>query len=144
MKVMNQAKKLIPEGLGGTFGIAVDAGFALMDYKDSRDEGKGVAESLVSAGVNFVIPEIVGTIPYLLYEGGSMAIQGSVAMYENANMKMRQMNRDNANQTPFRSYTFVDSPQIYTMRQAGLALAQQSKYNLQQTMMGNEAQFLHR
>ena len=115
-----------------------------MEYKDARDEGAGVGEALASAGMIVLIPELVGAGPYMAYALGSAALQGGVAAYENASMKLRQMDRDNRNQTRFRNYTFVDGPQIYTMRQAGLALAQQSKYNLQQTMMGNEAQFLHR
>ena len=57
---------------------------------------------------------------------------------------MRQLDRDARNQMPFRNYTFVDGPQIATMRQAGLALARRSKYELQQTVMGNEARYLHR
>lgn len=135
------------KGIGGGsigWGSVLSVGFGLMDYKDARDEGAGVGEALASAGMNFLIPELVGAGPYMAYVLGSAALQGGVAAYENASMKLRQMDRDNRNQTPFRNYTFVDGPQIYTMRQAGLALAQQSKYNLQQTMMGNEAQFLHR
>ena len=135
------------KGIGGGsigWGSVLSVGFGLMDYKDARDEGAGVGEALASAGMNFLIPELVGAGPYMAYSLGSAALQGGVAAYENASMKLRQMDRDNRNQTPFRNYTFVDGPQIYTMRQAGLALAQQSKYNLQQTMMGNEAQFLHR
>ena len=135
------------KGIGGGsigWGSVLSVGFGLMDYKDARDEGAGVGEALASAGMNFLIPELVGAGPYMAYAGLSALAQGGVAAYENASMKLRQMDRDNRNQTPFRNYTFVDGPQIYTMRQAGLALAQQSKYNLQQTMMGNEAQFFHR
>lgn len=130
--------------LGTTLGIGADAVSAIMDFSDSMHEGNGVLASTVQAGLGFAIPELVGTIPYLAYQAVDFAATAGVAAYENANMKLRQMDRDNRNQNPFRSHTFVDSQQIYTMRQAGMALAQQSKYRLQQTMMGNEAQFLHR
>lgn len=131
-------------GVGTIFSTGLNGYFAYSDYKDVRDEGGGFLEAAGTAALNFAIPEIVGTAPYLLYQGASALTQMGVAGYENASMKLRQMDRDNRNQTPFRGYTFVDSPQIYTMRQAGLALAQQSKYGLQQTMMGNEAKYMHR
>lgn len=145
---VNEAGKLLgsSEGLlGGLgFGSLMSVGFGVMDFMDAKNEGVGNIEALASAGMNFIVPELVGGWAYAGYQALSMAGQLGVSAYENANMSLRQMNRDLRNQTPFRGHTFVDSPQIYTMRQAGMALAQQSKYNLQQTMMGNEAQFLHR
>lgn len=141
-KAMEKSSKGLLGGLG--FGSLMSVGFGVMDYIDAKNEGAGNVEALASAGMNFIIPELVGGWAYAGYQALSMAGQFGVSAYENANMSLRQMNRDLRNQTPFRGHTFVDSPQIYTMRQAGMALAQQSKYNLQQTMMGNEAQFLHR
>ena len=44
---------------------------------------------------------------------------------------------------PFYNATFNDTQQAYTMRQAGMQLAENSKYNLQQSLMGNEAAMLH-
>ena len=52
--------------------------------------------------------------------------------------------RQTQNQMPFNAHTFVDGQQIYTMRQAGMALAQKAKYQVQAAQMGNEAQFMHR
>lgn len=129
---------------GSIFSTGLNSYFAYSDYKDVRAEGGGFLEAAGTAALNFAIPELVGMAPYLLYQAGSALAQGGVAAYENGAMKLRQMDRDNRRQIPFQNYTFVDSPQIYTMRQAGLALAQQSKYNLQQTMMGNEARYMHR
>lgn len=138
------AGKVSGSGIGLNFSTGLSAFFAYTDYKDARAEGAGVLEATGTAALNFVVPEIVGIAPYIGYQLLSAGAQAAISGYENGAMKLRQMDRDNRNQTPFRGYTFVDSPQIYTMRQAGLALAQQSKYNLQQTMMGNEAKYLHR
>lgn len=129
---------------GFNTGTAFSLGFGILDYIDARKEGRGVLQSAGSAAVNFVLPEIMGTAPYIAFEvAGALGNMGVQAI-ESANTQMRQMNRQMRNQQPFQGYTFVDSPQIYTMRQAGLALAQQSKYSLQQTMMGQEAKFMHR
>ena len=53
------------------------------------------------------------------------------------------MDRANRN-IPFSNATFVDTKQAYTMRQAGMQLAQASKYNLQQAMLGNEASMMYK
>ena len=53
----------------------------------------------------------------------------------------RSMNRGAIN-APFSNATFVDTQQAYTMRQAGMQMAQASRYNLQQTLLGNEAQYM--
>ena len=38
--------------------------------------------------------------------------------------------------------TFNDNQRAFTMRQAGMQLAKNSQYNLQQSLMGNEANYL--
>ena len=48
------------------------------------------------------------------------------------------------NALPFSNSTFIDTQQTYTMRQAGMNLAKQSKYNIQQAMMGDEARMTYR
>ena len=55
----------------------------------------------------------------------------------------RQMNSVQRIQT-FGEAEFMDTQQLATMRQAGMELAKMSQYNLQQSMMGNEAQYMHR
>lgn len=143
-------KKALEEATGKKFGfgsvanVATSLAFGFMDYSDRRDQGQGFVQSLGGAIVEGVLPEVMGLPLYFGYQAltgvGSMAVD----MIESADAQMRQYNSMNKNQMPFRNYTFVDGPQIATMRQAGLALAQRSKYNLQQTLMGNEAQYLHR
>jgi hypothetical protein len=55
----------------------------------------------------------------------------------------RSMDRSSRN-VAFNNATFVDTPQAYTMRQAGMQIAEASRYNLQQTLLGNEASSMHR
>ena len=37
---------------------------------------------------------------------------------------------------------FNDTEQAYTMRQAGMAIAKRSRYNINQAMLGNEAKYM--
>ena len=53
------------------------------------------------------------------------------------------MDRTNRH-VPFANATFVDTKQAYTMRQAGMQLAEASKYNLQQSLLGNEATSMYK
>ena len=53
----------------------------------------------------------------------------------------RNMNRQ-ARRIPFNNSTFNDNQRAFTMRQAGMQLAKNSQYNLQQSLMGNEANYL--
>ncbi len=126
------------------WGTIASAGFGLLDFWQQKKEGAGFLEAASSATINMILPEIMGGWTY----GGLMLAQGlasvGVSAYENATMQLRQLDKINRDQRPFQNYTFVDGPQVYTMRQAGMALAKQSKYNLQQTMMGDEARFMHR
>lgn len=127
-----------------TLGYATDIGFAAMEYGDQRDSGSGVLYSLGAAAVDLVLPNMMGTVPYLAINAVPALAEFGVNTYESLNESKRKQDKYLRDQTPFKNYTFVDSPQIYTMRQAGLALAKQSKYKMQETMMGNEARFLHR
>ena len=47
-------------------------------------------------------------------------------------------------QKPFANSTFVDTQQTYTMRQAGMNLARQGQYAMQQAMLGDEARMTYR
>lgn len=126
--------------------------FAYSGYQTARDEGHGVLNSMARSAAEYAMFDFMYGglglaggifIPMgveLLKNAPSMA----VSAYDSLTQQSRQMERINRDQRPFQNYTFVDSPQIYTQRQAGLALAAQSKYKLQETMLGNEARYMHR
>ena len=129
-------------GVGSAMLAGLNAMSAIGDYKDARLEGRGKVGAAVSAAGNAILFEAMG--PWAL---GMQALTAApnLAMkgYMKANSMARSMDRA-ARNVPFANQTFVDTQQTYTMRQAGLKMAQASKYNLQQTLMGNEASVMHR
>jgi hypothetical protein len=68
-----------------------------------------------------------------------MAIKGTELLYK----ENRKMNSA-ANSQVFGGAQFQDTQQLATMRQSGMEMAKMAQYNLQQTLMGNEASYLHR
>lgn len=133
---------------GGFGGKALWAGINLYtsfgSYKDYRAEGQSRLSALGNATMDFVLPELMGIGGYLGYELIKHAPGALLNGAQSISQNVRQMERTARDQSPFRANTFVDSQQIYTMRQAGMALAEQSKYALQQSLMGDEARFMHR
>ena len=124
------------------FDIGLNAAFAISDYKDARDSGKGVVGSAVKAGALFAAGEVLqgAMLPVML--AGSIP-KMAVGAIETTQRMTRQMNNMQRIQTFGESY-FQDTQQLATMRQAGMELAKMSQYNLQQSIMGNEAQYMHK
>lgn len=120
----------------------MNAAFAVEEYNTNRAEGKGRIHSTVDAGAQFVTYELLGgaLIPLQI---ASALPKGAVMGIEKLDEMSRQMNLVNRN-LPFVNSRFYDTRQGYTMRQQGMALAKNSRYQLEQTLMGNEAQYLKR
>lgn len=125
------------------FNIGLNAAFAISDYKDNRDSGKGVVSSAVKAGALFAAGEMLSGImfPGVMLAGSIPKM--AVGAIETTQRMTRQMNNMQRIQTFGESY-FQDTQQLATMRQAGMELAKMSQYNLQQSIMGNEAQYMHK
>ena len=134
-----------PRGHFGTVDkvmTAVNVLGAVSDYKRYRREGKGVVSSTVRAGANFAIGEALGVwaLPVALVSSlPGAAIKGADMLYK----ENRRMNSA-ANFQVFGGAQFMDTQQLATMRQSGMEMAKMSQYNLQQSLMGNEATYLHR
>jgi hypothetical protein len=112
------------------------------DYKQARREGHGVVSSAVRAGTQFAFAEAMGWwyIPYsIVKEAPGAIIKGADALYK----ENRRMNSASTNQI-FGGAQFQDTQQLATMRQSGMEMAKMAQYNLQQTLMGQEATYLHR
>ena len=122
--------------------IGLNMAFAVSDYKDNRDAGKGVVSSAVKAGALFAAGEVLqgAMFPVML---ASSIPKMAVGAIETTQKMTRQMNNMQRIQTFGESY-FQDTQQLATMRQAGMELAKMSQYNLQQSIMGNEAQYMHK
>lgn len=117
---------------------AVPAYFGVQEYNRSREAGKGVLGSAASAGVDFALSEALG-MKYMLFGLAQAAPSMAVGAYNTIDQMSRQMNSKSMN-TPFIRSQFQDTQQAYTMRQYGMQLAKNSRYNLEQSLMGNEAQ----
>ena len=115
---------------------------AVGDYKAARRKGHGVISSAVRAGTQFAVYEALGAwaLPVsLLQHAPGAVIKGADILYK----ENRRMNSA-ANFQVFGDAQFMDTQQLATMRQSGMEMAKMSQYNLQQTLMGNEATYLHR
>ena len=124
------------------FDIGLNAAFAISDYKDARDSGKGVVGSAVKAGALFAAGEVLQGAMFPVMLAGAIP-KMAVGAIETTQKMTRQMNNMQRIQTFGESY-FQDTQQLATMRQAGMELAKMSQYNLQQSIMGNEAQYMHK
>lgn len=129
--------------IGSAVAVGMNAYSTVSDYKQQRAEGRGKVGSAMSATTTAIVNDAIGMKGLLtlgaIKNGPSMAVKGALKM----NQVARSMDMASQNK-PFSNTTFVDSQQAYTMRQAGMQLAQASKYNLQQSIMGNEASSMHR
>lgn len=125
-----------------SWGIGLNALVAVSDYKNAREEGKGVIAAAGKSAGLFVAGEALGwaMFPVML---ASAAPKATVSVMEGMQKMTRQMNSVQRIQTFGEAY-FQDTNQLATMRQAGMELAKMSQYNLQQSVMGNEAQYMHR
>lgn len=126
----------------GAMGVGLNAFFTYQTYKESRREGNGVLKSTAKAGVDFTMGEALGAwmLPYSLARSVPQAVVSGI---EATNKMSRDMN-SNKRFTTFSDASFQDTQQLATMRQSGMEIAKMSQYNLQQTLMGNEAQYMHR
>ena len=133
------AKNVSKAGLVTT-GINVIS--TIEDYKDERRKGHGVISSAAKAGAKFAMYEALGlwAIPVALVSNAPGAIIKGADMLYKENRRMNSA----ANFEAFGGAQFMDTQQLATMRQSGMEMAKMANYNLQQTLMGNEATYLHR
>lgn len=127
----------------GMLDIGMNVYGTISTYKESRREGRGVVSSAIRAGANFAVYEMLGfwgSLGVGLAKNlPSLAIKGTTLLYK----ENRKMNSA-ANNQLFGGAQFQDTQQLATMRQSGMEMAKMAQYNLQQTLMGNEATHFHR
>lgn len=127
---------------GRSINALMNLGFAVSDYNESRNSGDSVLKAGAKAGTLFVAGEMLGgwMMPVMLAKQlPTLAVSGIEAT-QNITRKMNSTARIQT----FGEAQFQDTRQLATMRQAGMELAKMSQYNLQQSIMGNEAQYMHR
>lgn len=139
----NLAKSHLKKALSGrNLNALLNVGMTITDYNEARNAGDSVLKAGLKAGAQFVAGEALGAwmLPVTLAKAApSIAISG----VEAAQSVTRKMNSVSRTQVFGESY-FQDTQQLATMRQAGMEMAKMSQYNLQQSIMGNEAQYMHR
>lgn len=119
------------------------AGFAgVTTFNENRERGNDIVTSAAKAGASVAIQESIGIVPAIglgLAKGiGQGMVTGGFALDSMA----RDMQRRSV-PIAFQNANFMDTQANYTMRQAGMKLAEASKFNVQQTLMGNEARYLN-
>lgn len=135
-------KKLGKFGTMKMIGVAGNVAFVGSSYKTAREEGKGQLGSIASAAADGIMWDVVGMKGMIALGAAKMLPGAVVGGVEKLSALQRSMTNNSIN-SPFHNATFADSQQASTMRQAGMKLAESSKYNLQQSLLGNEAQYLH-
>ena len=127
----------------GMLDIGMNVYGTISTYKESRRQGRGVVSSAVRAAADFAIFEMLGPLASFGVQAArtlpGLAIKGVDLLYK----ENRKMNSA-ANNQLFGDAQFYDTQQLATMRQSGMEMAKMAQYNLQQTLMGNEATYLHR
>lgn len=115
--------------------------FGADQYQEERQAGSSAPIAAGKAIVDNTLPLLMGLPQYLGYEAithmPELAMQGVDAY----NRYSRELGQQQRRQT-FNTARFNDTEQYYTMRQAGMAIAQRSRYNTRQAMLGNEAKYM--
>ena len=121
-------------------GLGINAMFSVSDYKYARESGASTMGAVASAGATFAAGEVLGgwMLPAML----AKELPGALVSGAESLGKVQRSMDMNARPIPFAGTNFNDHQQAYTMRQAGMQIAQQSQYNLQQSMLGQEATYL--
>lgn len=130
---------IVKKSLGNAASMGIPLFFGVQEFQSSREQGRGVVESGLRAGADFMLGEAMGS-KYLLFNLAMAAPPLAVSAYQTIDQMSRYNNSDNRNK-PFANARFQDSKPAYTMRQAGMELAKASRYNLEQSLMGNEASY---
>lgn len=134
------AKKLFTAQ--GAFGVGLNLFNTVATYKEERKEGKGVISSAARAGVDFALGEVLG-MKYMGLMAAQAAPRAIVKGIEGLGKLTREKNNMQRHEA-FGYASFQDTQQLATMRQSGMEMAKMANYNLQQTLMGNEAKYMHR
>lgn len=135
-------KNLANMGTLSMLGTGINVYMGVDTYKTAREQGSSQIGAASKAVSDMVMMDVMGMGKYIGLQAVTALPKAGIRAYETMNQAARSMSSLSKN-APFYAAKFQDSQQAYTMRQAGMQLAQASKYNLQQTMLGNEASYMH-
>jgi len=128
-------------GMGDVMSWGLNGYFGLDAYQEARQEGHGKITSAARGIGETALAATLSLPGYLAFE----AVRNAPSMaYDFALWQSdyrRQLGREQK-QLAFQNTAFQETQATYTMRQAGMAIAERSRYNTQQAMLGNEARFM--
>lgn len=134
-------KKFGKGSLLGLAAMATGAPLLAMDHqKTAEEKGNGLAMVETAAKATALLMAPVLTMGgAALYEGGKAGIKTGKFLHE----RSRQMSRAGT-ASPFQNNRFMETKETFTMRQAAMAAIGQARGDLDNYMIGNEANMLHR
>lgn len=141
--VAKALKNLMPNTKMGVINAGVTGYFGLDDYQENRQNGDSAPVAAGKAVVGNVLPMVMGLPAYLGFEAAIHApemIMDGIDAYDKYSRSLNDQSRRDTQ--AFGNAFFQDNQTYYTMRQAGQAIAERSKFNRQQAMLGNEAQYM--
>lgn len=128
-------------GLGSALSWGLNGYFGLSTYQEARQEGHGVVGSAIRGVGETALAATLSLPGYLAFEAArnipSLAYDAFIWQKD----YRQQLGREQK-QLAFQNAAFQETQATYTMRQAGMAIAERSRYNTQQAMLGNEARYM--
>jgi Sec-independent protein translocase protein TatA len=125
------------------FNAGLSAWAGIDSYQTAREEGGSKLGAAAGAVVDAALPFVLGAPAYAAYFAATELPELAVTASDAMGTYQRNMAKASSNRA-FVNAHFDDTQQAFTMRQAGMAIAQRSKYNMQQAMMGNEARYMRK
>ena len=125
------------------FNVGVSAWAGIDSYQTAREEGGSKLGAAAGAAVDAALPFVLGAPAYAAYFAATELPELAVTVSDAMGTYQRNMAKTSFNRA-FVNAHFDDTQQAFTMRQAGMQIAQRSKYNIQQAMMGNEARYMRK
>ena len=123
------------------FNTALSLWGGVSQYQDAREEGASRLGAAAESAADLALPFILSLPGYLAYEAAT-GLPGAVVNGVDALDKRRRTIARESSTAAFNNAKFNDNEQVFTMRQAGMAAAQRSKYNTQLAMLGQEAKYM--
>ena len=130
-------------GLGSTLSWGLNGYFGLSTYQEARQEGHGAVSSAIRGAGETALAAFMpgGILGYMAFEAARNAPSLAYDAFIWQKDYRQQLGREQK-QLAFQNAAFQETQATYTMRQAGMAIAERSRYNTQQAMLGNEARFM--
>ena len=137
-EITNTVKSL---GIGDLANFGFTGYMALDTYTTERREGNSFMGAVGQTIMDTALATTLGILPYMGLQLATSLPSMAVDAYKFQRNFRRRLGAEQR-QRAFQNAQFQDTQQTFTMRQAAMAISQRSRYNTQQAMLGNEAQYM--